>query len=438
MQENKKKLKTEKELEEERKRKYKEELDLMIQFKMKNKENRNTVKPSFESQQKLELYEHLQKQEENYLKSLQKDSLKKSLLNQNQLKQNQVEKEKEERKHFNQQIQETLIHQRNELEHKRELKLQEVKECQHNYNEYINRKRQKVLDEEQIDKNYFEQEKHLRMKLENDNKEFLKKIRTERRRITNVIGTYQTLNNESVMRNKLIDQIVVEKGFLDKEAKELEKEKNELEKQNNLRNDVNQTLVAQIENNRIKREVLKYENLKLENEFLSKEMAIKKNLDTKQKLERQRVVQETMVTLEQQIKEREKRLLGDNYLTLNEEGYNCYINKQDGLHVCPEETANSIPGFCFQQDRKKMNEMADLSLQVNDIYLKNALANPKKYNLEKDRTSNRLGNILKMNYSPSCDNLNKTRRQFANEYEFLKYKNKYNNFNIINNKPCLI
>lgn len=436
MKESKQNTKTEKEMEVERRRRYKEDLDLMIQLKLKNKENYGKNKPSMASLKNMEVCQVLEKEEQDYLKQLQKESFKKALVSQFQAKQNQEEKAKEDKRTYNQHLQESLFLQKCEQDQKRELKLKEINEFKNHYNDHKNMKKQKEMDDEKANKDYFIQEQQFRTKLEHENKEFLEKIRAERRRISNVIGCYQAVNNEVILKNKLIDQAIVEKGYLDKQAKELEKEKNELEKLRSQKNDVNQTLLKQIENNRIKGELLKYENLKSENELLVKEMNFKKDLDNKTKLERQKTIQTMMKTLEIQIKEREKKLLGDNFLTLNEEEYNCYLKKPDGLLLCPEKTTESIPGFCVQQDRKKMNEIADLNLKRSDEYLKKAIKNPNIFALEKDRSSNRIGELLKQNYSPSCDNLNKTRRQFASEYDFLRYKNWHKNFNILSNNPC--
>ena len=430
-------MKTQKELEADRRRKYREELDMIIQLKLKHKESNAPLKQSLQSTKNLELCEYLEKEEQNYLRQMQKDSLQQSLVSQQHSRQTELDRVREEQRAFNKQLVEVREHQRSEEEQRREAKHREGRDVRHCYQEHLSRKRQEAEDEGRKDKDFCVAEQAMRAKLEQDNRDFLEKVRAERRRISNVVNCFRQVNDENNKRNHQIDHAIVEKGFLDKEAKDLERQRSELERMQGLKQDVNQTLLQQIENNRIQREVIRYEQMRAEHDKLAREMETQKDLNDKKRLERQRTVRETMAVLEAQIKEREKRLLGDNYLTLNEEEYNCHLRKDQTVVVCPEKTTECIPGFCVQQDRLRMNKAVDKSFQLNDHFIKQALVNPGLYTLERDRSSCRIGQLLNPANTSSMDSLNKTRRQFKNEYDFLKYKNWNKNYNIISNKPVL-
>lgn len=432
MQANSEQTKFEKQQEQERRLKYKQELDMLIEIKTREKENLKRKKVNSNSMQNIEICENIERQQEEYRRKLQKESVKIALIQ--QLKKEEERKRQiiEDKNHFNRNLQESLNMQQSEIEMKKEMKLKGIIECKNQYIEYVEKKKKIQEEEEKYTKEVAEQEQLILIKLEDDNKQFMNRIRDERKRFEKIFSYYDQVRNDNEMKIKSIDYKFVEQGFLEKELKALEKERVELENKKNMKNEVNSTLQQQIENNRIKKEFLHFENLRLENEKINFEIQNHKVQVNQMKLNRKNQIQEMMKSLDRQIKEREQNLLGSNNLTPYEEEYNCIQKFDNQKVICPEKTVDSIPGFKVQQDRLKMNKICDKAMKQTDVYLQNELIK-----LKNDENNNNVweSGCKKHSNHRSVGIFGKTRMNFANDYEYLKYKKWHQNFDIISNKP---
>lgn len=407
---------------------------MLIQIKALNKENLRHQNPTSESCKNFELCNNLEKQDNECRRQIQKESFQESIAEQVKRKQNLQSHLLEEKRKYNERIEESLNLEQKELELKKELRLREVNECKHQYDDYMLRKQQQQFQEVKSNKDFGQQELALREKMERENKEFMNRIKYQRKRYEQVLDCYENLKISNDKRSQSIDNIFVQKGFLEKETKELERERIDLENRKNTKNDVTKTLQQQIENNRIKKEFLKYEDLRIENEILKHITFSVADQNHKKSIERQQQVLTLMRTLDKQIKEREQNLLGCNTLTPFEEDYHCTIKTSEGKVVCPEKVVEAIPGFAVQQDLIKMNTICDNSMIMTHKYLQNEL---NKINETAKFEKNHSTKITNRKAHQSSEILNKTRSQFSNEYEFLKYKKWHQNFNIISNKAYL-
>ena len=434
MEKNRRNIQSIKIFEEERRRKYKEELDLLVRLKAKEKENRSNQNGLFQTVKNLELCKDLERKDHNLLRELQKNSCQQAMGDQAKHREMMENQEQENKRTYNRNLKESLCVQQVELEQKKEMRLREIEESRHQYEDYMFMKKHRARQVSQADKDFFVQETRFREKLERENRELMERVRRESRKYEDVLPVYANLNNEERRRKQMTDYKFIVKGFLEKEAKELERETRELERLKSVKNEITETLVQQMENNRIKKEFLRYENLRVENEILTEEMAVQKNQSDKTKLERQATIREMMGMLARQIREREERLLGSNNLTTAEEEINCRQKDNEGGVVGGEMTVGSIPGFCVQQDRLRMISVFDKDMKLTDYNLQEALMNQNRVN---DKSVNKEVSGINRGQFQSTDILAKTRSQFRNEYEYLKYKKWHNNFNIISNKACI-
>ena len=240
------------------------------------------------------------------------------------------------------------------------------------YENDISLKAERKKQEKEDDKRYANSELELRAQQEARNSEFLQKLKNGWRRNDEIVTLYDKLYRDAEEKRKAMDQQTIERPFLEKLRKDVEKEENELKLRNEMNRDCNEFLLKQIEQNKIKKQLLKLEEAILDNEKLQKDLDTNNLQDKKFKENYRQKLAENLKVLKSQI-EKSKTALLNNEMNQVEADMNNHTTVRVDYIRPNDDLIGGIPGLGISHERKMQLDTIDKNLLMND----KALNNPK-------------------------------------------------------------
>jgi hypothetical protein len=415
-------------MEDEMRQKYREELDLLVQVK-NNKENIQSPSLVVDPPRGKRVDQQLQF--DDILKQMERKRMSDSLAEAERRRREAREEADRERNQYQRDLQRNLSIQQTETIQRQNARAIEAKASKSYYEMALERKREQQAQERFKDKDYFRQEKDMLEKMSRENSEFLQNIRFARKRCDEVAGCYEQLDCQKKRMQAEVDKCFVERGGEQHAAREAQRDRAEQERNQIQRSQVTQGLQKQIQLNQFSKEVVAMEELRRDHELANQNLDLLRQNEEQRWRNKRAAMSSTAQTLDYQIAEKAQKQRQDNLLSHAEEELNCFRRDGEQVVECPEKSANNIPGFCVQQDRKKMLRVISQDARATEQLLKNAL----EHSQVDDNHRNRRSNLIKRAVGASTDNFRKTRTQFSSEYDFLRFKNWSKDFNIISNEP---
>jgi hypothetical protein len=416
---------------------YKEDLDALIKIKqgemLKTKDLRN--KDADLIAQSVQNCKDLEEKQKRFKRERERTLLQESQVFTQMRKDELVKQKANADALLNEHLKESLVLESINLKAKKEKHLKEKEGFQNHYHQVLSRKNEEKEEERRRNMQFYDEEKKNLEKMERENAEFMESIRNRLSKNKSIFEFYEKLNANN-SENQLSEyKRIVEIPALEHFQRELEKEQQDLMAKKLLKTENNQFILEQIENNAQKKEMLQYQQARLEYELLVEELEHQNHIDQETKISRKKKLMDVLNTLKNQIERKNSHNSKINFMNMHESRVNDAKKYKDEIPINLEEFGSSIPGYTMAYERKKQINIIEQSSKLNNHFLTNAISSPLMDNFKSSTVSRR--KIFQPDNGKSHlfnkENVNRQPSEFTNDYQYIRFMNKNQTFDIISN-----